>query len=228
MLTSDIYVRAVEQLQEKKEEAAKAKEKNKNEREETKRRKLLEREEERRQREARAIELAEARARKVQESEEVARAKALKREEAARLKAERATLLARECALKAAMVPRKRESRRDQVSMAAESAEARQIESHPARGGRREGVSSPNVNMHAQQGEFSFFNNHPATYASSSHGQFVFNHPIHQFVAPLQSTLSSQPSAMFPHLSAMPQFILPHPATSLHPQPRPLPPRREQ
>ena len=133
--------------------------------------------------------------------EEVARAKALEREEAARLKAERA--------LKAARAPRRRESRRDQVSTAAESVEARQTESHPARGGRREEVSSPNFDMQAQQRELSFFNEHPATYASPSHGQFVFNHPFHQFVAPLQSTMSSQPSAMLPHLSAMPQFILP-------------------
>lgn len=47
MLTSDIYVSAVEHLQEKKEESARAKENNEIEREETKQSKLLEREEER-------------------------------------------------------------------------------------------------------------------------------------------------------------------------------------
>ena len=142
--------------------------------------------------------------------------------------AERTTLLARERALKAARAPRRRESRRDQISTAVESAEARQTQSHPAQGGHGEEVSNPNVDMQVQQGEFSFFKEHPATYASPSHGQFVFNHPFHQFVAPLQSTLSSQPSAMFPHLSAMPEFTLPYPAPSLHPQPWPLPPHKEQ
>ena len=64
MLTLDNYVSAVEQLQEKKEEAARAKERYRIEREETKRRKLLEHEEEQRQREACAVEVAEAWARK--------------------------------------------------------------------------------------------------------------------------------------------------------------------
>ena len=100
----------------------------------------------------------------------VAHAKALEREEVGRLKAE--------CTSKAAMVPRRRESRRDQVSTVAESAEAQQIKSHPAQGGRGEEVSNPNVNMQAQQGEFSFFNQHSIAYASPSHGQFVFNSPV--------------------------------------------------
>ena len=144
ILTSDNYVSAIEQLQEKKEEAARAKERYRIEREETKRRKLLEREEERRQREARAVEVAEARARKVQEREEAAHAKALQREEVARMKAECAALLASERALKAAG---RRVSWRPEVSTAVESTEVCQTESRPVRGGVGDDVRSPPVDI---------------------------------------------------------------------------------
>ena len=237
ILTSESYMNAVEKLQQKKEEATRAKERNRIEREETKRRKVLEREEEQRQREARAAELAEARAKKALERtarakkalerEEAARAKALWREEVARLKAEREALRARARALRAAKRPGRRASRHPEVSMVAESAEARQTDSHPVRGGGGEDVRSPNVDMQEPQGDFSFFHQHPAMYATSSNGQVVSNHPLHQFVAPAQYTLSSQPSDMLSHLRAMPQLSLPYPAATMHPQPWPFPPRRE-
>ena len=225
MLTSDSYVSGVEQLQEKKEEVAKAKERYRIEREETKRRKLLERKEERRQREARVVEVAEARARKTQEREEAARAKALQREKVARMKAERATLLTSERALKATG---RRVLRRPHVSTAAETTKVCQTDSRPVRGGGGDDMRSPPVDMQEPQGHFSFFNHQPAPYASSSNGQFIFNNAFNQFGAPLQSTLSSQPSAMLPHFTGMPQFPLPYPLATMHPQPWPFPPRREQ
>ena len=225
MLTSASYVSAVEQMQEKKEEVAKAKERYRIEREETKRRKLLEREEDRREREARAVQVAEARARKAQKREEAARAKALQWEEVARLKAEPAALLASERALKAGG---RRGSRRAQVSTAAETTKVHETDRRLVRGGCGNEVRSPPVDMQEPQGDFSFFNHQPAPYASSSNGQFVFNNAFNQFGAPLQSTLSSQPSAMLPHFSGMPQFPLPYPVATMHPQPWPFPPRREQ
>ena len=216
MLTSDSYVNAIEQLQEKKEEAARAKERYRIEREETKQRKLLEREEERRQREAYAVEVAKAWAKKAQEREEATRTKALQREEVARMKAERAALLASERVLKAT---RRRMSRRPEVSTAAESTEVCQTDSRPVRGGGGDDVRSPPVDMQEPQGDFSFFNQQPAAYASSSNGQFVFNNAFHQFGAPLQSTLSSQPSTMLLHFSSMPQFPLSYSVATMHPQP---------
>ena len=225
MLTSDIYVSVVEQLQEKKEEAAIAKERYRIEREEMKRRKLLERKEERRQREARAVEVAEARVSKAQEREEAARAKALQWEEVAWMKAEHAALLESKRTLKAVG---RRMSRRLEVSTTVENTEVCQTNSRPMRGGGGDDMRSPHVDMQEPQGDFSFFNQQPTAYASSSNGQFLFYNAFNQFGAPLESTLSSQPSAMVPHFSGMPQFSLPYPVAMMHLQPWPFPPCREQ
>ena len=132
------------------------------------------------------------------------------------MKAEGAALLASECALKAAG---RRVSRHPKVSTAAESIEVRQTNSRPMRGGGGDDVRSPPVDMQEPQGDFSFFNQQPTAYASSSNGQFVFNNAFHQFGAPLQSTLSSQPSAMLLHFSGMPQFPLLYPVATMHPKP---------
>ena len=82
MLTSDGYLNAVEQLQEKRNQAVRIRERSRTDKAELKRRKLLEREEEKRQREAWAM--------KVLQRPEVTRAKALECTEAERKKAQQA------------------------------------------------------------------------------------------------------------------------------------------
>jgi hypothetical protein len=123
MLTSDVYLDTVQQMQEKRNHLAMEKKRNWNEREELKRRKVAQREEDRWQQEARAT-------KQVQQLE-AARLKALEHVEASRKKAERALLQAQQQVLNATRTPR-RASRQNLVPTVAEMVVGQQADEVPS------------------------------------------------------------------------------------------------
>jgi hypothetical protein len=164
--------------------------------------------------------------------------KALQRTEAERKKAERAFIRAKQQLLRSSRAPR-RASQQNLVSTTAEMVVGRQVGSLPSQSSDMSigSTSTADAHMPKHQHNFTFVNHQYLPYVSlpilpsSPHTPFLFSHPYHQFGTPIQSTLSSQPPIVNPHLPGMPQSPHLYPLSHVNAQIRqswPLPSQAPQ
>jgi hypothetical protein len=161
MLTSCVYLDAVQQVHEKKKlKIARDKERSRTQKAKSKGKKVLEQEEEKRQREARAVEMEEIRAAKALQRQKVARVKVLERTEAERKKAKRAFFQAQQQLLSIGRALRKA-SQQNLVSTAAEMVVGWQAGSVPSQSSEVPIGSTSSTDIHVQEQRHNFmFMNH--------------------------------------------------------------------